>query len=656
MRIVIFGAGIAGLAAGIRLKRLGHSVHVYEQAPQMNDQGNAFLMHDDGLDILRDLGDEARFDQMGENITHFKLNAHEGEEVKSIRLRPWRCFKRNQVIRYLYDAFGEDHITHNASFEKFEWKDGLAKTAFLSNGQKIEADFFIGADGIHSKVREKAVFQVEFSPVFTYELLGFIQNPELYKQLKTKFIKYQHRTKSIACGVLPAAKNELITVLQFDPALIRQADIDDTDHAKISSFLLQGFPKELQDLMSHQTFDQTYIWKTRDFDLIPCFHNKNVVVIGDAAHVALPFSSSGTTNALLDAESLAHLVFSNEKITSTPAKMERALKEFYRKRSKEVDHQIRFGRELKDKFLMPSKHPLENQRVPLVFRQPDKEVRPPKHRYLRVLYFTDPICSTCWAIQPQLRKLELEFGNQIQIQHRMGGLLPHWKGYNRFGISQPLDVAEHWDEVEAWSGMPMNGDIWRHNPLPSSYPPSIAFKAAQIQSAKKAIIFLRRIREVLFVGQQNILNIRVLYDLALQSGLDAAQFLRDIPDLASERFNDDLDLKDSYEVKILPTMIFENHTGEVRRIEGYREYDKYVQVIRELNPNLKVNAYSTSGRELFDRFPSMSLKEFMYLSNQTEEDALNELKELQQHEAIEIWETPRMKLYLSTLKLQQGFV
>ena len=35
---------------------------------------------------------------------------------------------------------------------------------------------------------------------------------------------------------------------------------------------------------------------------------------------------------------------------------------------------------------------------------------------------------------------------------------------------------------------------------------------------------------------------------------------------------------------------------------------------------------------------------------------LNELKELQQHEAIEFWETPRMKLYLSTLKLQQGFV
>lgn len=656
MRIAIFGAGIAGLAAGIRLKRLGHTVHVYEQSPQMNDQGNAFLMHDDGLNILQDLGDQTAFGQMGENITHFKLNAHDGQEVKSIRLRPWRCFKRNQVIRYLYNAFGEDNITHNTSFEKFEWENGKAKKAMLSNGEEIEADFFIGADGIHSKVREDAIFKVEFSRVFTYELLGFIENPELYEQLKNKFIKYQHRTKSIACGVLPAAKNELITVLQFDPSLIQSVNIDDADHANISSFLLKDFPKELRDIMSHQLFDRTYIWKTRDFDLIPSFHNDNVVVIGDAAHVALPFSSSGTTNALLDAESLAHLVFSKEKITSNPANMESALKAFYRKRSKEVGHQIQFGRELKDKFLQPSEHPLENQRVPLVFRQPEKEVRPPKHGYLRVLYFTDPICSTCWAIQPQLRKLELEFGNQIQMEHRMGGLLPHWKGYDRFGIRQPLDVADHWDEVESWSGMPMNGDIWRHSPLTSSYPPSIAFKAAQIQSTAKAVIFLRRIREVLFVGQKNILNLRVLYDLALQSGLDAAQFLRDLPDLASEKFNEDLVLKDSYKVQILPTLIFQNHLGEMRRIEGYMDYYKYVQVIHELNPNIKVSAYSTSGKELFNRFPSMSLKEFMFLSNQTEEDALNELKELQQYEAIEIWETPRLKLYLSTLKLQQGFV
>lgn len=46
---------------------------------------------------------------------------------------------------------------------------------------------------------------------------------------------------------------------------------------------------------------------------------------------------------------------------------------------------------------------------------------------LKVVYFTDPICSSCWGIEPQLRKLKLKYGNSIDIEYRMGGLLPDWK-------------------------------------------------------------------------------------------------------------------------------------------------------------------------------------------------------------------------------------
>jgi hypothetical protein len=42
-----------------------------------------------------------------------------------------------------------------------------------------------------------------------------------------------------------------------------------------------------------------------------------------------------------------------------------------------------------------------------------------------------------------------------------------------------------------------DGDIWLEDPLPSSYPPSIAFKAAQMQDGDLAILFLRRIKEML---------------------------------------------------------------------------------------------------------------------------------------------------------------
>ena len=42
---------------------------------------------------------------------------------------------------------------------------------------------------------------------------------------------------------------------------------------------------------------------------------------------------------------------------------------------------------------------------------------------IRLLYFTDPICSSCWGIEPQLRKLKQEYGEYINIDYRMCGLL-----------------------------------------------------------------------------------------------------------------------------------------------------------------------------------------------------------------------------------------
>ena len=126
------------------------------------------------------------------------------------------------------------------------------------------------------------------------------------------------------------------------------------------------------------------------------------------------------------------------------------------------------------------------------------------HTRIRVLYFTDPICSSCWGIEPQLRKLKLEYGQYLEIDYRMGGLLPDWN-YNSGGISKPSDVAQHWDEASVHYDMPIDGDVWIEDPMHSSYPPSIAFKAAQMQDNQKADLFMRALRELLFLKKKNIL-------------------------------------------------------------------------------------------------------------------------------------------------------
>lgn len=149
-----------------------------------------------------------------------------------------------------------------------------------------------------------------------------------------------------------------------------------------------------------------------------------------------------------------------------------------------------------------------------------KESSEPKP--LVLAYYTDPICSTCWIFQPLLRKLELEYGEFVEIKYHMGGLLPNWEDYSKGAISEPSDAARLWNEMAEKHQLPMDGDIWIEDPLESSYPSSIAFKAAQLQDSDKAVSFLRRMKEMLFVEKKNINHWMHMERAALTSGLDAA--------------------------------------------------------------------------------------------------------------------------------------
>jgi predicted DsbA family dithiol-disulfide isomerase len=183
------------------------------------------------------------------------------------------------------------------------------------------------------------------------------------------------------------------------------------------------------------------------------------------------------------------------------------------------------------------------------------EIESSKTKPIHVVYFTDPICSSCWGIEPQLRKLKLEYGDALEIEYKMGGLLPDWS-YNSGGISKPSDVASHWDEVSAHYEMPIDGDVWLEDPLDSSYPPSIAFKAAQIQSDEKAIEFLRAIREMVFLEKMNITKWEHLNYAANLVGLDTVKFKEDYNGRANQDFKDDLAMSKMLGVRGFPTLFF----------------------------------------------------------------------------------------------------
>ncbi len=232
---------------------------------------------------------------------------------------------------------------------------------------------------------------------------------------------------------------------------------------------------------------------------------------------------------------------------------------------------------------------------------------------IRVIYFTDPICSSCWGIEPQLRKLKLEYGNSLEIEYRMGGLLPDWS-YNSGGISQPSDVAHHWDEVSHHYDMPIDGDVWLEDPLSSSFPPSIAFKAAQMQDQKKAILFLREIREMVFLQKKNITKWEYLEKAAEAVGLDSRQLKKDWENKAKTLFEEDLKLAKSYGVRGFPTMFFLDNSGNRETVYGSKAYAFYEMAILKLNPAVAKTEYHKDWESLFSKYHSLTAKEFSELS------------------------------------------
>jgi len=246
---------------------------------------------------------------------------------------------------------------------------------------------------------------------------------------------------------------------------------------------------------------------------------------------------------------------------------------------------------------------------------------------VKILYFTDPICSTCWGTEPQLRKLKLEYGEEFEIAYVMGGLLPDWT-YNSGGISKPTDVAAHWDEVSTYYQMPIDGDVWLEDPLHSSYPSSIAFKAAQLQDEVKAILFLRRIREMVFLEKINIARWKHLFNAATQVGLDVARFKQDCEGQAKNLFQSDLDLAAKYGIRGFPTFLITGDSNHQRMLEGYKPYSSYESAIMEVYAKVRKRRYKKSWMNLFDKYKTLTTREFAELSDLSQPQSEAQLEKL----------------------------
>ena len=161
LSIAIIGAGIGGLCSAIALRRAGHDVRVFERAAELRDVGHGLTLWSNALKVLRelDLADAVRAAgcemQSGEfrDLRGRVLVRTPVAEVAREIGAPCVAITRADLQRILLAALPSDVVELGARCVGARNERDHA-VALFEHGREERAELVIGADGLHSAVRD----------------------------------------------------------------------------------------------------------------------------------------------------------------------------------------------------------------------------------------------------------------------------------------------------------------------------------------------------------------------------------------------------------------------------------------------------------------------------------------------------------------------
>jgi protein-disulfide isomerase-like protein with CxxC motif len=153
---------------------------------------------------------------------------------------------------------------------------------------------------------------------------------------------------------------------------------------------------------------------------------------------------------------------------------------------------------------------------------------------LKIYQATDPTCIWCWGNEPLIRALDYLYGDKVDIEFIMGGLvedittLYHTEGDAEQRIKEAnRRIHENNLAASTRHGMPICRESMAlyTEQYRSSFPQNIAYEAAKRIDAHKAKLMLRRLREATLLEGRRTSQMDQIVEIATQVGFKAAEFI-----------------------------------------------------------------------------------------------------------------------------------
>jgi len=317
LRIAIVGGGLGGLAAALFLQKVGLDVTVYEQAPELRELGAGIVIPPNMVRALGKLG-------LADNLPDFAVRLEAawefrrwkdgqvlfvqpmGEECERLYGAPCYVAHRADLLALFQQALSAQqvHLDHRCvAVTQLENEVELTFASGSGREATVTSDVVIGADGIHSVVREMIAPKIDarFSGLCAFRcLVPAEEAPDMaLRPVQTLWVgpgrHFVH---------YPVSGGRLVNIVAIVPAGAWRTESWTAD-GQISDLIeeFEGWDDRLKRLIAAATY--TKRWALYDRVPLERWTEGRISLLGDAAHAMLPFFAQGAAQAIEDAAVLA---------------------------------------------------------------------------------------------------------------------------------------------------------------------------------------------------------------------------------------------------------------------------------------------------------------------------------------------------------------
>ena len=313
--IAIVGAGIGGLCSGVFLARLGFDVTIYDQASRFGRVGAGIQQTPNAMKVHRKLGTEARLRQTAFNspagysrewdtgkITN-ELTL--GDEVERKYGAPYLLMHRADLHAAIESVLPAGMVQFNRKLVGID-QNAQGVTLAFADGSRVTADGVIGADGVHSVVREwmlgpeKPRFsgRVAYRTTYPARLLGA-------NQITPMRTKWWGPDRHMVVYYVTANRDELyfVTSQPEDASWMTRESWSQKGDLNVLREAYAGFHPEVHAIV--EACPEVHKWALMERDPLPRWCEARVTLLGDACHPMTPYMAQGAASALEDAAMLS---------------------------------------------------------------------------------------------------------------------------------------------------------------------------------------------------------------------------------------------------------------------------------------------------------------------------------------------------------------